>query len=247
MRQVLVTGGHKRLGRAIALELGAAGFAVAVHYRRDPQAAADVVAAVAAGGGRAVALQAELTDPAALTALVAAAAAALGGLSLVVAAAASYEATPVSALDGAQLERAFACNARAAVELVLAARPWLAASGDGRFIALGDLAAQTPYAGYLAHSMAKAALHAAVKGLAVELAPAVTVNAIVPGAVLRPAALPAAAWERLLAAAPQGRLIADDPAAGARAVAEAARYLATCSRSVNGTFLTIDGGRTARW
>ncbi len=247
MKKALITAGHKRLGRAIALALVDAGFDVAIHYRADPQAAEDVVAAARARGRRAIALQAELTDSAAVRQLVAQAADFLDGLSLVVLAAASYVPTPMATLDAGQLDRAFAQNARAPVELVLAARPFLAASGDGRVVVLGDLAGQIPYAGYLAHSMAKAALHAAVRGLAAELAPEVTVNAIVPGAVLQPDDLPQSAWRHLLEAVPQGQVLATDPAAGSRAVAESVIHLSHCSRFVTGTFLTIDGGRTARW
>ncbi len=247
MKKALITGGHKRLGKAIALALAQAGFDVAIHYRHDPQAAQDVVAAARALGRRAVALPAELTDSAALPTLLADAAGHLGGLSLLVLAAASYDPTPIDALNAAQLDLAFAQNARAPVALALAARPWLVASGDGRIVVLGDLAGQTPFHGYLAHSMAKAALHAAVRGLAAELAPDVTVNAIVPGAVLRPDDLPPTSWQRLLAVVPQGHVVAADPAAGADAIAQTAVYLAQCSRFVTGAFHHVDGGRSARW
>lgn len=247
MKHALVTSGHKRLGKAIALALAEAGFDVAVHYRRDPDAAAEVVAAIRACGQRAVAVQAELTDDTAVAQLVATAADALGGLSLLVLAAASYDPTPAATLTAAQLDLAFAQNARAPVALALAARPWLDASGDGRVVVLGDLAAQIPFAGYLAHSMAKAALHAAVRGLAAELAPQIAVNAIVPGAVLRPDDLPETAWQRLLDVVPQGVVVAADATAGSRAIAESVVYLSGCSRFVTGSFLTVDGGRTTRW
>ncbi len=247
MKKALITAGHKRLGKAIALALVEAGFDVAVHFRRDPEAAEAVVTAARLAGRRAVALHAELTDSESLPALVAGAAEGLGGLSLLVLAAADYTPTPIDALSAAQLDRAFAQNARAPVELALAARAQLTASGDGRVVILGDLAAQIPLHGYLAHSLAKAALHAAVRGLAAELAPEILVNAVVPGAVLRPDDLPESAWQRLLDVVPQGAVVAADPAAGSRAIAETVVYLSTCSRFLTGTFVTVDGGRTARW
>ena len=246
-RTALVTAGHKRLGHAIALDLARAGFDVAIQYGRDEAAAARAVTDIRALGRQALAFHAELGDLTALQQLVANAAEGLGGLSHVYAVAASYDRTPLDQLSGDDLDRAFAVNARSTVALALAARPLLAASGDGRIIVLGDLAAQVPFRDYLAHSMAKAALHAAVRGLASELAPDVVVNAIVPGAVLQPDDLPARTWQRLLHEVPQGDVVAHDPGAGTRAIAEAALYLATCSRFVNGTFLTVDGGRTARW
>lgn len=247
MKKALITAGHKRLGRAIALALVDAGFDVAIHYRRDAHLAEEVVDVARRAGRRAVALQAELTDSAALTRLVAGAEAALGGLSLLVLAAADYAPTPIASLTGADLDRAFAHNARAPVELALVARESLSASGDGRIVVLGDLAAQIPLHGYLAHSIAKAALHAAVRGLAAELAPDIVVNAIVPGAVLRPDDLPAAAWQRLLDVVPQGEVMAADPTAGSRAIAETVVYLSGASRFVSGSFVTVDGARTARW
>lgn len=246
-RHALVTAGHKRLGRSIAQELAEAGFDVAIQYGQDAASAHRAVAEIHALGRQALAIQAELADLASLQRLVATAAEGLGGLSHLFLVAASYEATPLSTLSGEQLDDAYAVNARSAVALALAAHPLLAASGDGRIVVLGDLAAQVPFRGYLAHSMAKAALHAAVRGLANELAPEVVVNAIVPGAVLQPADVEADAWAALLRKVPQGLVVQEDPSAGCTAIAQAALYLATCSRFVNGTFVTVDGGRTSRW
>lgn len=247
MKTALVTGGHKRLGRAIALGLAHAGWDVAVHYRQDGALADAVVDEIRGLGRRAVAIQAELTEDGDVARLVHKSVTALGGLSLLVLSAASYHPTPIGTLTPAQIDRALAENARAPVAVALAARTALEASGDGRIVVLGDLAAQLPYAGYLAHSMAKSALHAAVRGLAVELAPAITVNAVVPGAVLRPDDLPQPAWNRLLDLVPQGRQLVADPAAGPAAIAEAVLHFAQCSRYITGTFALIDGGRTARW
>ena len=77
-RGALVTGAGKRIGRAIALDLAAHGFAVAVHYNGSAEAAHGVVAEIVAQGGSAVALQADLADEAAVERLIPAAVAALG-------------------------------------------------------------------------------------------------------------------------------------------------------------------------
>jgi len=246
-RVALVTSGHKRLGRAIALHLGAQGADVAVQFRHDRHLADEVVDLLRAQGRRAEALQAELTDTQEVSAVVAQASDRLGGLDLLVAAAASYRPTPVETCAAAQLDQVLAENARAPVALVLACRPWLAASRDGRAIVLGDLAGVTPFAGYLAHSMAKAALHAGVRALAAELAPTVAVNAVIPGAVLQPASESDRYWQALQAKVPMGEVALADAGAGSQAVVDAVHYLATCSRYVTGSFVTVDGGRTARW
>ncbi|MSP90205.1 MAG: SDR family oxidoreductase [Myxococcales bacterium] len=246
-RRVLVTGGHRRIGRALACSLGEQGARVIVQWRSGAAEAETVVAQVRAAGGDAVAVQAELTDSAAVARLVEQAAAPWRGLDAVVACAASWEPTPIDQLDAGQLDRAWATNARAPVDLILRARPWLQASADGRAVLFGDLGGLVPYSGYLAHSMAKAALHAAVAGLAAELAPGVVVNGIVPGAVLRPEAHSAADWLGLQRRVPLGVEALADPAVPVAAVVAAVAYLLTCPRYVAGQLLRVDGGRTARW
>lgn len=246
-RRVLVTGGHRRLGRAVALDLAAAGADIAVHHRHGGEEALSVVDAIRALGRRAISVQAELSEPTRVAALLGHVVGFLGGLDLVVACAASYEATPVNDLSAADLDRILACNARAPIDLVLQARPWLAQSPDGRAVIFGDLAGVTPLRGYLAHSMAKAALHAGVRGLAAELAPDIVVNGVVPGAVLRPEDLEQGEWNRLLRAAPMGEILQEDPYAGVQAVLDAVRHLATCGRYQSGTLCVVDGARSARW
>jgi NAD(P)-dependent dehydrogenase (short-subunit alcohol dehydrogenase family) len=246
-RVALVTGAHKRLGRAVALGLARSGARVAVHHRHDPELAAQVVAEITANGGEAAAFSADLVDPAQVAALVAAVGARFRRLDVLVACAAGYEPTPVDRVSAADIDRVLALNARAPVDLVLRCRPLLAASGDGRAIVFGDLAGVTPFAGYLAHSMAKAALHAGVRALASELAPDIAVNAVLPGTVLTPEDLSPDAWRQLQARVPMGGMALEDPQAPVDAIVDAVRYLATCGRFVTGTLLPVDGGRTARW
>ncbi len=237
-KRVLVTGGHRRLGRAVAEHLARQGAHVAIQFRADVELAGQVARLL---GGPAI--QAELTDTAQVHALLAQAAAVLGGLDLVVAAAASYEPTDLSKPDMAHVDRVLQTNARAPIDLVLQARPWLAKSADGRAVLFGDLAGVTPFAGYLAHSMAKAALHAGVRALAAELAPEITVNAIVPGAILRAVGMDEAAWQAVLRPVPMASAVAE----AVPAIVNAVAYLATCPRFVTGTLHVVDGGRTARW
>lgn len=246
-RVALVTSGHKRIGRAIALHLAVQGWDLAIHYRQDAPLADEVLDFAWKSGRKAVCFQAELTDPEAVQAMVEAVTAAFGRLDLVVAAAAGYVATPLATLTAATLDRILAENARAPVDLVLRCAGLLRASGDGRAIVLGDLAAVTPFAGYLAHSMAKAALHAGIRGLAAELAPAIVVNGIVPGAVLQPEVEDDTVWAALQRRVPMGQLALTDPDVSVAGIVDAVQYLATCSRYVSGSLVVVDGGRTARW
>lgn len=247
MTVAVVTGGHKRLGREVALALADGGADVAILFRNHSAAASEVVQAILAKGRRALAVQVELTDSAAVARGLRLAAKELGGIDWVVASAASFESTPIEALSASTLDRVLQTNARAPVDLVLLALPFLRASRDGRVVLFGDLAGERPFAGYLAHSMAKAALHAAVLGLASELGPKVTVNGIAPGAVLQPADLPPNDWRRLQDRAPQGALALTDPGLPPAAIVATVRFLLTCPRYLTGQILAVDGGRSARW
>lgn len=237
-KRVLVTGGHKRIGRAVAEHLARQGARVVTQYRSEADLARQVAHEL---GG--IAIQAELTDTAQVHALVQQAAAHLQGLDLVVAAAASFEKTDLDAWNPADLDRILHTNARAPIDLVLQARPWLERSADGRAVLFGDLAGVTPFQGYLAHSMAKAALHAGVRALAAELAPGVAVHAVIPGAILPAAGMDDAAWRAVLKRVP----MAAEVAGAVDAISHAVAYLATCPRFVTGTLHVVDGGRSGRW
>lgn len=246
-RAVLVTGGHQRLGKAIALSLGRQGFDVAISFRSSPDLAQQVVAELRAQGVHAIAVAAELTDPVQVRQLIDQVAQEFGHLDAVIASAASYRPTPLNLLDALQLDAILVENARAPVDLLLAAAPWLRQSADGRAVLLGDLAGFTPFRGYLAHSMAKAALHAAVAGLAAEWAPEILVGGVAPGAVLQPAELADADWRRLQTAVPMGKMALEQPEVPVEAVCAAVLWWLTCPRFAAGQVLRVDGGRSARW
>jgi pteridine reductase len=193
--RVLVTGGGVRLGRALALafaaEGGPGGVAVAVHHRSSAGPAAAVVAQIEAAGGRAVALQADLSTASGCAALAAQTEAALGGLDVLINSAADYAAVPFAQLTPEAWDAMQAVNTRAPFLLTQALLPALQASGrpgGGCVINLTDIAADRPVPGYAHYCVSKAGLTALTRALALELAPAVRVNAIAPGTVLAPRA-----------------------------------------------------------
>ena len=246
-RVALVTGGHRRLGKAIALSLGRQGFDVAISYRSGADLADLVVDELRGLGVRATAVAAELTDPQQVRELVDQVAFRLGGLDAVIASAATYRATPLAQLDASLLDQVLVENARAPVDLLLAAAPLLRMSSDARAVLLGDLAGITPFRGFLAHSMAKAALHAAVAGLAAEWAPQILVGGVAPGAVLKPEEMTATAWCTLQSHVPMGKRAVDQPEVAVEAVCAAVLWWLTCPRYAAGQVLRVDGGRSARW
>src|SRR5437763_11993903 len=116
-RAALVTGGARRIGRAIVLALHQAGYAVAIHARQSLGAADALRDEIARAGGRAAVVHADLADRTAVAGLVAAAVHAVGPLSLLVNNASSFEPDEIGALDAARFDRQMAVNLREPVFL----------------------------------------------------------------------------------------------------------------------------------
>ncbi len=230
--RVLVCGGGRRLGRAIAEDLGAAGCSVAVSSRRavDPVAVAPERTSTA--------LIADLSDPAAAHAVVLDAAAALGGLDgIVYAAGGAFTPTALSDITPALVEDALGSVVRGLVFVAQAAQEHLAEGGS--IVVIGDVAGMRGWPSYLPHSAAKGAQRALVSGLARALAPRHRINVIHPGTVLPPDEVAPDTLERIVTRIPLGRI--GDPAD----IAGAVRYLLTADY-VTGAELVVDGGRSAQ-
>ncbi|NJD09637.1 MAG: SDR family oxidoreductase [Gemmatimonadetes bacterium] len=184
-RTALVTGGAHRLGGALARALAAAGADVVINYRRSAAAADTLVRELKATGRRALAVPADVADPAAVRALVAAALAEYGRLDVLVNSASRFDRIPFAEITPEQWDRALAVNLKAPFLLAQAAAPALRAT-RGCIINLLDLSAFQPWAGFVPHAVSKAGLLHLTRCLARVLAPDVRVNAIAPGHVLPP-------------------------------------------------------------
>jgi NAD(P)-dependent dehydrogenase (short-subunit alcohol dehydrogenase family) len=239
-RAALVTGGAQRIGRAIALALARHGYAVAVQARRSRAEADEVCREIAAAGGRAAALLADLADHAAVLRLVPDAVAAVGPLTLLVNNAAEFEPDEIGRLDRARFDRHLAVNLRAPVFLAEALAAQLPAGADGAIVNLLDQRVLKPTPRFLSYGLAKSALYAATTTLAQALAPRIRVNAVAPGPTLPSARQDAAAFARQLRALPLDR--GPDP----QDIADAVLYLAQ-ARSVTGVTIAVDGGQHLAW
>ena len=182
-RVALVTGAGRNIGRAIALALAGAGAAVAVNARRS-QAEVDAVAAeIEAAGGRALAVLADVTDPAAVARMVDAAEARLGRIDILVNNAAVRDVSSLEKIDlarwreitGVILDGAFVCS-KACLKSLRA--------GGGAIVNIGGLSAHTGAAGRPHVVAAKAGLVGLTRALAHDLAAdGITVNCVVPGLI----------------------------------------------------------------
>lgn len=233
----LVTGAGQRVGQAIAVGLGADGWHVAVHHRGSTTGAEETAARIRDAGGEATLVRADLSDPVAPAALVAEVVARCGRLDLLVNSAAGMERTPLGHVEAAAFDAIIALNLRAPFLLAQAAAAVL--PDGGAIVNIGDHMAQEPWPDYAVHGIAKAGVHALTRHLAAALAPRVRVNAVVPGFVLQPVGMPAAAAERFAADTPLRRLGTPQD------IVDAVRYLAG-ARYVTGELLHVDGGRGVR-
>jgi NAD(P)-dependent dehydrogenase (short-subunit alcohol dehydrogenase family) len=178
----LVTGGSRGIGSAVALQLADDGFDVAIGYRTDDGAAAATAAGVEALGRRAVAIRADVAEPAEAARLVAETTQRLGAAAVLVASAGRLISAPLLETTPAEYDLQLAANARGAFFVVQAAAREMVNRGSGRIILITSDAAVRPYRGLAAYGMSKAAAKMLAEVAAVELAPhGITVNAVAPG------------------------------------------------------------------
>jgi enoyl-[acyl-carrier protein] reductase III len=239
-REVLVTGGGRGIGRAIALRFAEEGARVFVNFFVDREAAEKTARDVEARGGSAHVVQADVKDPADVRRLVGEVAATAGRLDVLVSNAASGVLRDALTLSAKHWDWVLATNAR---PLLLAAEAAVDLMGrGGRIVALSSLGSQRVIPGYAAVGVSKAALEALVRYLAVELAPrGIAVNAVSAGAVETDVwrALPggAGALDAIRARTPTGRLVTADE------VAEVVHFLAgPAAHAIQGQVLVVDGG-----
>ncbi len=233
----LVTGGAVRVGRAIALALAREGADVAIAYLRSGAAAQATVRELGGLDVRAIALRADLAEPAEARRLVARVVHRLGRLDILVNNAALFVRTPFLTTTPAEFDRLIAVNLRGAFFCAQAAAKTMGRRG-GRIINIADVGAVRAWPGYIPYGISKAGVAMLTKGLAAALAPTIQVNAVGPGVVLLPEGFPRASQRRIAARIPMG--LHGDPTD----VAEAVRFFATCPRYITGQILFVDGGAT---
>jgi NAD(P)-dependent dehydrogenase (short-subunit alcohol dehydrogenase family) len=239
-RAALVTGGAKRIGRAIAIALARDGYVVAVHTRYSRDEAEGVCAEIASMGGRAAALYADLSDHGDVQRLVPQATAALGPLTLLVNNAGEFEPDEIFDLNRDGFDRHFAVNLRAPLFL---AQAFSAQAPSGIVSSIVNLTDQrvfklTPR--FFSYTLTKSALATATVTLAQALAPRIRVNAVAPGPTLASARQDASTFARQAAGLPlQLGPTPED-------VAAAVLYLAS-AKTVTGETIAVDGGQHLSW
>lgn len=232
----LVSGAGRRIGRAIALALARAGWDVAVHYRASEAPAREVVAAIEALGRRAVALDADLADEAAVRQLVPRAAAALGALDCVVNNASLFDYDSATDFTMARMEAHMRANLAAPILLAQALHAATPDGGQGVVINLLDQKLYNLNPDFLSYTLSKAALQTATTMLAQQLAPRLRVVGVAPGITMVSGEQTEAGFVQAHRQTPLGRSSTPDDIA-------AAVVYAASARAVTGTTLLVDGGQ----
>lgn len=241
-KRALVTGGGTRLGRAIALALGEAGCAVAVHHHTSVAGAQQVVSKITASGRDAFAVRADLSAYDDCERMFEAVDAKFEGkLDILVSSAGIFEKTPVEEITPSRWQWMFQVNVEAALWCGQLARTRMQKTGGGSIVNVVDVSAERPWAGYAHYCASKAALLSLTRSMAIEWAPEIRVNAVAPGAVLPPESMSDEEKAKLAAAIPQKRL--GDPAD----VADTVLFLLAGPAFITGAVIAVDGGRSARF
>jgi 3-oxoacyl-[acyl-carrier protein] reductase/pteridine reductase len=232
----LVTGGAKRIGRAIALQLAASGADVAITYRDSQLEAEETVRDLAAFDVDAFAVRTDLADAESIRQSVAAVAGEFGQLDILVNNAGLFEAAALEEITPEQWDRMFATNTRAPFLMAQAAVPYLRAARGrgGRIVNIGSLGGSHPWATHAHYCASKAALHMLSQTMAKAWAPEVSVNCVVPGMIVQGEI--GEQYLRFAEKTPMRRNGTPED------VAAAVLFFATCPHFITGQLLAVDGG-----
>jgi len=236
-KSALITGGARRIGRAIALELARAGADVTITYRRSADEAVETVDAIEQLGRRGHAVACDVRSEVSVRAAIAAAVGYHRRLDILVNNAAVFETAPLEQLTLAAWDLVMETNARGPFLVSRDALPHLRAA-RGRIVNLGSLGGLEPWAGHAHYCASKAALHMLTQTMAKAWAPEVAVNCVAPGWIEMDVDS-AEARERA------ARFAANTPMrrnGTAEDVAQAVLFFATATEFITGQILAVDGG-----
>jgi NAD(P)-dependent dehydrogenase (short-subunit alcohol dehydrogenase family) len=236
----LVTGGAQRIGRALALALAKDGFAVAIHYNHSRTTADSLVERIRVNGGKAIAIDADLADEAAVTALLPRAERELGPIGCLVNNAAIFADDTVETATRESWELHLAVNLRAPFILMQNFAARLPVQMGGVVVNLLDqrVWSLTPY--FVSYTLAKAGLWTLTQTMALALAPRIRVNGIGPGPTLPSPRQTPEQFARQRAMMPLQR------GTSPREIAAAMRFILSAP-AMTGQMIALDGGQHLGW
>jgi 3-oxoacyl-[acyl-carrier protein] reductase/pteridine reductase len=233
-KSALVTGGARRIGRAIALALAEAGADVAITYKTSVNESAQTVQDIEALGRRALAVECDVRSEGSVRKVIGATAGQFGRLDIVVNNAAIFESAPLEQISVEQWDAVFETNTRGPFLVAREALPHLRAV-SGRIVNIGSLGGIHAWVSHAHYCSSKAALHMLTQAMAKAFAPQVSVNCVAPGWIEMTDA-ESESGARFAAKTPMRRNgTAED-------VAQAVLFFAAGPHFVTGQIMTVDGG-----
>ena len=240
LKTALVTGGARRIGKAIVDDLAAHGFAVAIHANTSLDEAEAMADTIRRQGGTAVALAADLSETAATERLIAEATEGIGPLGLLVNNASLFKPDSLDALDPDLWDRHFNVHVRAPSILVRDFARQLPATNSGLVVNIVDQRVWNPTPRYYSYTLSKAALWMATRTMAQALAPSIRVNAIGPGPSLPNERQDPRDFQQQV----EGLILKTGPRLDE--FGRTVRYLFE-SPSITGQMIALDGGQHLAW
>jgi NAD(P)-dependent dehydrogenase (short-subunit alcohol dehydrogenase family) len=232
-KAAFVTGGAKKIGRALALGLAEAGANVAITFRESESEARQTLSDLEAQGIQTLALRTDVRVPIQIRTAVDAAAARFGRLDILVNSAGRFETAALEAITVEQWDAMFETNTRGPFLAAQAAYPHLK-TARGRIINIGSLGGMHPWPTHAHYCTSKAALHMLTQTMSRAFAPEVSVNCVAPGMITNGQA--SAEYEHFARRTPMGTNgTAED-------VAAAVLFFATGPHFITGQILAVDGG-----
>lgn len=239
-KTALVTGGARRIGAAMARDLAANGFAVAIHYENSREAVEALVSEIIAGGGSAVPLQANLANSTDAAGLVGQTQEALGLPDIIVNNASVFEDDAVRDFDETVWDRHFAVHLKAPALIAQALANTLPPGREALIVNMIDQRVWRLNPRFFSYTLSKSALWTATRTMAQALGPAIRVNAIGPGPTLPNQRQEQADFDRQTDAL----VLQRGPAL--EEFGRTIRYLWE-ARSVTGQMIALDGGQHLAW
>lgn len=231
-KAVLVTGGAKRLGRALAVAMAEDGFDVAIHYQRSEGAAEETVTALREKGVRSEKFQCDFGDPKAVSTLISRVISVFPDLTVLINSASIFERGPFLEGQDEDFDRQFHINFRTPFILT---RDFARQARAGLVINMLDTHIQDNVTGYFVYSLTKKSLQSLTEMSAKALGPDIRVNGIAPGLILPSKDVDQETFERMARKIPLKR------SGGPEDIVQAARYFVSQS-FITGQVLYVDGG-----
>jgi 3-oxoacyl-[acyl-carrier protein] reductase/pteridine reductase len=234
-KKVLVTGGARRIGRAIALRMAEAGADVAFTYLHSEGEAEMLVAQIGRMQRHAFAVRCDVTDERSVQETIKEVVLEMGGIDVLVNNAALYETVPFEEITVQQWDRMFASNARGPFLVSRAALESLR-KRQGRIVNLGSLGGLRPWTSHAHYCASKAALTMLSQIMAKALAPEISVNCVAPGMIDTGENPASKTLKHFAEKTPMRRNGTNDD------VAEAVLFFAAAPKFITGQTLVVDGG-----